>query len=335
VPTEEGCIKELKRLYPEHTDYKDTLYSNWPANPVIRTGYASPEINQILDIGKKLNDPLFDRLFFAGEHTDMAFFGYMEGALRSGERAAIDLMRKKCGLPAQPATQPPSQTFVARAAPTREHGPFRQQIGIASEGESGAQQGWERSAEDQLTLRPNQEEEISLETETLPFSESGTVNPARNILFVSTGTGDDLKDAIRLVGQGHDVLAISPGETASARTFRRAGGKFVSARIEDLPHESCRFDLIRENHPYPWERNYSSARPFALARLSRLNKGGRWILVTKSPRYAALLRAVGDFDETVRRNFKVIASSLGPNHAPSTVYPDGEARFRLIFQRRR
>jgi monoamine oxidase len=29
-----------------------------------------------------------DRLFFAGEHTHLAFHGYMEGALQSGVRAA-------------------------------------------------------------------------------------------------------------------------------------------------------------------------------------------------------------------------------------------------------
>ena len=43
-----------------------------------------------LQVGEKLNKPFHDRLFFAGEHTQMDFFGYMEGALRSGERAAGD-----------------------------------------------------------------------------------------------------------------------------------------------------------------------------------------------------------------------------------------------------
>jgi uncharacterized protein with NAD-binding domain and iron-sulfur cluster len=38
-------------------------------------------------------------IFFAGEHTQMDHFGYMEGALRSGERAARQLMQHACGAP--------------------------------------------------------------------------------------------------------------------------------------------------------------------------------------------------------------------------------------------
>jgi monoamine oxidase len=356
APTRVGCIKELIRLYPGYTvNVKDTLFSNWPANPLIRTGYASPQIDQVLTVGKRLNDPLYNRLFFAGEHTDMAFFGYMEGALRSGEQAAKALMMKKCGLLKEPATQPPSQTFVARAAPTREYAPFQQEVGIASEGELDAGQGWKKLEEDQLMLQPD-EEGISLETEAVeteaaPLNEPGIELRSRDtrevldgrgaavvpqkILFVSAELGDKFKHATQLVCQGHDVMAISPRATAPARAFRRIGGQFIRGRVEDLPLEACRFDLIRENHPYPSERHYLSARPFALARLSRLRKGGRWIVVTESPRHASLLKAIGDYDEGVQRNFTVTASSLAPDQAPSTLYRGRKARFRLIFQRRR
>jgi monoamine oxidase len=155
APTEKEFKQRLENLYPggyTRDNLNRTLFSDWPnadKEPFIKTGYASPEKNQIFTIGRKLNAPFHDRLFFAGEHTDMAFFGYMEGALRSGERAANRLMLKKCRLPAQPATQPPSQTFVARAAPTREYGPLQQQIGIASEGAWGASKGgedWQRTS---------------------------------------------------------------------------------------------------------------------------------------------------------------------------------------------
>ncbi len=339
APTEEEFKQRLEKLYPGGytRNLNRTLFSDWP-NPdkerFIKTGYASPEKNQIFTIGQKLNAPFHDRLFFAGEHTEMAFFGYMEGALRSGEKAAKRLMLKKCGLLKQPAPQPPSQTFLARVAPTREYAPLQQQVGIHSERELGAKQGWAGLAEHRLTPRPDDEEDLSLETEALPFSKSGTANPAQNILFVDAGPGNEFKDAIRLVAEGQDVLAIGPRETASARTLRRAGGKFVSARIEDLPPESCRFDLIRERVLYPSERHYSLGRSFALARLSRLKKGGRWILVTESPRYVSLLKAVGDYDEALHRNFTVTASSLAPDQAPSTLDTGGKARFRLIFQRR-
>jgi phosphatidylserine/phosphatidylglycerophosphate/cardiolipin synthase-like enzyme len=160
-----------------------------------------------------------------------------------------------------------------------------------------------------------------------------SARPPENILFVGAEGGDEFKDAMRLVCRGHGVMAINTRETAWARAFCRAGGKFIRARIDDLPPESCRFDLICENYLYRSGQHYVPARPFALARLSRLKPAGRWILVTESPRYASLLKAVGDYDEAVQRNFTVTLSSLAPDEAPSSLYPHGESRFRLIFQR--
>jgi len=128
-------------------------------------------------------------------------------------------------------------------------------------------------------------------------------------------------------------MAINPRETASAKAFRRAGGRFIRARIEDLPPGSCRFDLICENYPYPSGRYYVPPRAFALARLSRLAPCGRWILVTESPRYASLLKAAGDYDDAVPARFRSTLSALSTGEAPASLYPRGENRFRLIFQR--
>jgi len=50
-------------------------------------------------VGKPLNEPYLGHIFFAGEHTQMDHFGYMEGALRSGERAAKLLMEQVCKQP--------------------------------------------------------------------------------------------------------------------------------------------------------------------------------------------------------------------------------------------
>jgi hypothetical protein len=157
--------------------------------------------------------------------------------------------------------------------------------------------------------------------------------PLQNVLFVGAERRDEFAHAMRLICQGHDVIAINPRETASARAFRRAGGRFIRARIEDLPRESCRFDLICENYPYPSGRYYVPPRAFALRRLSRLAPGGRWILVTESPRYASLLKAVGDYDDAVRARFRSTLSPLSTDEAPASLYPRGETRFRLIFQR--
>jgi monoamine oxidase len=93
VPTPFDFDLGLKRLYRDYASNlkKPRLFSDWPNEPFIKTGYASPETGQIFRIGDKFITPFRDRLFFAGEHTHMAFFGYMEGALRSGIRAANDV----------------------------------------------------------------------------------------------------------------------------------------------------------------------------------------------------------------------------------------------------
>jgi monoamine oxidase len=107
--------EELELLFPGYensrlkTEPPSTRFSDWPEKPFIKTGYFSPKPKEISEIAWMFNrkwsrikgKPLHDRLFFAGEHTDMGFFGYMEGALRSGKRAAEEVMREACGQPEQ------------------------------------------------------------------------------------------------------------------------------------------------------------------------------------------------------------------------------------------
>jgi hypothetical protein len=155
----------------------------------------------------------------------------------------------------------------------------------------------------------------------------------KSVLFIGAERPDEFAHAMRLICQGHDVITINPRETASAKEFRRAGGKFIRVRIEDLPPDLCRFDLICENYPYPSGRHYVPPRAFALARLSRLKPGGRWILVTESPRYASLLKGVGDYDDAVRARFRSTLSPLLIDEAPPSSYPRAQTRFQLTFQR--
>ena len=124
-PTEKQFTDGLKALYKTYGtgNVLNTLFADWPNERFIKTGYVSPKINQILEIGEKLSKPFHDRLFFAGEHTRMDFFGYMEGALRSGERAANTLMLKACGLLKESAPKspslPPVRTARASADPRK------------------------------------------------------------------------------------------------------------------------------------------------------------------------------------------------------------------------
>jgi hypothetical protein len=113
--------RELKRLYPGFNtrDRNKWRFADWPNVPFIKTGYASPAKGDIFKLGEKLSEPFRDRLFFAGEHTHMAFFGYMEGALRSGKRAANKLMLQSCDLLKKPAPASSEPPRVASAAPIR------------------------------------------------------------------------------------------------------------------------------------------------------------------------------------------------------------------------
>ena len=120
VPAPGDFTGELTHLYPDYpSNLNKTLFSNWPLEPFIKTGYASPRLGEIFSIVKKLNEPFHNLLFFAGEHTRMDFFGYMEGALRSGERAAQLLMQHSCGLLEKPAPVSPMRVATAGAAPIR------------------------------------------------------------------------------------------------------------------------------------------------------------------------------------------------------------------------
>lgn len=118
----EGEIEDgLKDLYPDRISNlkKKPLYSNWPGKPFIMTGYASPRKGEIFSIARFYSKPWNGWLFFAGEHTQMDFFGYMEGALRSGDRVARELVQQICN----------QQTVSARSAPTRAKKASEHEIG--------------------------------------------------------------------------------------------------------------------------------------------------------------------------------------------------------------
>jgi monoamine oxidase len=82
------CDSELAALYPKlapNVIRRDFI--NWPAEPYIRGGYSCPRLGEVCSIIAPMHDST-GPIVFAGEHTTMPFFGYMEGALQSGIRAA-------------------------------------------------------------------------------------------------------------------------------------------------------------------------------------------------------------------------------------------------------
>jgi len=93
-------IRDLTDLYDDYPKKKrKTLFVDWERQAHIGTGYTAPRLGQILTVGRQLNQPFRGRMFFAGDHTQLDHSGYMEGAIRSGERAARQLIEQLCAPP--------------------------------------------------------------------------------------------------------------------------------------------------------------------------------------------------------------------------------------------
>jgi monoamine oxidase len=127
IPTLKEYKDGLARLYPvDHripgSGYgpnlkKEPLLVDWSSQPFIRTGFATPRLREVFTIGKAMNEPFQGRLIFAGEHTQPDHFGYMEGAIRSGERAACMVLDLHCPPGAGPQQGPaPRARSVRRGA---------------------------------------------------------------------------------------------------------------------------------------------------------------------------------------------------------------------------
>ncbi len=94
VPPEQREIffrEQLAAFFPEVGEhFQRGAFFRWPEDPYTRAGYSVPAPGQVTTAGPVFAAGL-GRLRFAGEHTNFAFFGYMEGALGSGARLARQL----------------------------------------------------------------------------------------------------------------------------------------------------------------------------------------------------------------------------------------------------
>jgi monoamine oxidase len=72
-------------------DADSAIVSEWDPDPWTRGAYSARSVRSPMD-DEMLSAPV-GRLAFAGEHTAGAWHGLMEGALRSGQRAARQLLR--------------------------------------------------------------------------------------------------------------------------------------------------------------------------------------------------------------------------------------------------
>jgi monoamine oxidase len=94
----------LATLFPSGTATA-TKFVDWPTVPFVETGYGVPAPGEVTTIQRRQVRPHAHWVYFAGDHTSSGFFGYMEGALQSGARAARDIVVRwalPCDLPGPP-----------------------------------------------------------------------------------------------------------------------------------------------------------------------------------------------------------------------------------------
>ncbi|OCQ21288.1 hypothetical protein A7985_11730 [Pseudoalteromonas luteoviolacea] len=88
-------LEEMELMYPGSKSYLvDAKVQNWVAEPWTQGGFIAYGPGQITKYWKLFQQPV-GRVYFAGEHTDTLYLGYMEGAVRSGIRVAEQIAELK------------------------------------------------------------------------------------------------------------------------------------------------------------------------------------------------------------------------------------------------
>ena len=95
------ALKDLALLYPEVQDETDNnrAFFNWFRNPYAKGSYSCPKPGQYTRLMGAAGLPELDgRLFFAGEHCSVDWAGFMNGAVQSGNVAALQISGRKAVL---------------------------------------------------------------------------------------------------------------------------------------------------------------------------------------------------------------------------------------------
>ena len=155
----------------------------------------------------------------------------------------------------------------------------------------------------------------------------------QRVLVVGAEQPEEFDWAAGLRASGQDVTVVNPRTTAAARQFQQGGGNLVTGTVESLPAKPS-FNTIREDFPFPLGRVFLPTRDFAMARISRLLPGGRWVVATEFAEFATTLEAsVTGLDVDVTQTTAPIAHEATPT---SPWLPQTEQeRFVLVFTLRR
>ena len=92
-----AAIKDFSSIIPNAEKYMDgqRAVANWSQNPLALGSYACPTPGSYTSyIGSLALPELNNKLYFAGEHTNESFLGYINGALESGRNAALSIVNE-------------------------------------------------------------------------------------------------------------------------------------------------------------------------------------------------------------------------------------------------
>ncbi|GJJ15504.1 hypothetical protein Clacol_009782 [Clathrus columnatus] len=73
----------LRSMYGKDIpDPQEIVYKNWHSDPLFRGSYSNWGASYPFDVFRTLREPLYNRLWFAGEGTSTAFFGFLHACLK-------------------------------------------------------------------------------------------------------------------------------------------------------------------------------------------------------------------------------------------------------------
>jgi monoamine oxidase len=91
-------LEELDEVFDGQASlhFDDAFYQDWSSEEFIRGSYSIYIDYNYVSVMKRLERPLLNRLFFAGEHLPPDYFnhGYVHGAALSGRKQANAIMGK-------------------------------------------------------------------------------------------------------------------------------------------------------------------------------------------------------------------------------------------------
>ncbi|MBP5975219.1 FAD-dependent oxidoreductase [Brasilonema sp. CT11] len=87
-------LTQLEKIFPGIPSVRkgEAIRAYWPTEPYTRASYACYLVGQWTTIAGSEQENV-GNLFFAGEHCSQKFQGYMEGGCRTGEMAAVQILR--------------------------------------------------------------------------------------------------------------------------------------------------------------------------------------------------------------------------------------------------